>query len=404
MRPRFRDRVIVGALFAVVALSADARPIFAQSAEDKAASRPLAEEGIAAFRAGQYAVAVEKLERAQQLFPAPVPLLYLARAQIALGKLVEAAETLRSLERMDVGKGASAAAKQAVTDGHGELAQLEPRIPSVKVVVEPADAADLELSIDGQKVSSAVVGVDRPTDPGSHVVRAQARGFAPAEATVELREGRHETVKLALRAGTGDASVAAPPAPASSPKKPAGMHDGFMARLAIGGGTFNDSFELEGLQFFGLNAVDGKATGPSVSGELTLTWGLKPGWLLGGGVFSEQVASPKITVQGKANTDISVGTLGLVGAYLDWYPDATGGLHFALAAGAARITIKDASGNTSNNAPAGGGGALCAGYEFRLGDSWAIGAHLRLLAAGLSADGLHHTVTVPSLLLSIAYD
>src|SRR5688572_3828355 len=74
-------------------------PAFAQSAADKATACTLATEGIKLFRANKFAEALDKLQRAQALYDAPVHLLYIARSQVKLDKLVDGSETYRRLIR-----------------------------------------------------------------------------------------------------------------------------------------------------------------------------------------------------------------------------------------------------------------------------------------------------------------
>jgi hypothetical protein len=45
-------------------------------------------------------------------------------------------------------------------------------------------------------VPAAALGVERPVDPGQHTIRAEAEGFAPAEATLTFGEKRAEPVTL----------------------------------------------------------------------------------------------------------------------------------------------------------------------------------------------------------------
>ena len=74
-------------------------PAVAQSAADKATARQLAVQGIKVYEDGKYSEALDKLERAQTLYDAPVHLLYIARCQHKLGMLVESAETYRRMVR-----------------------------------------------------------------------------------------------------------------------------------------------------------------------------------------------------------------------------------------------------------------------------------------------------------------
>jgi len=93
---------VLGLLF----VTAAARPGVAETAADKATARELATAGIQLHQQGKHAEALDQLRRAQELFNAPVHLLYIARAQEKLGQLVEAAENLRTLSRQVLQPGA----------------------------------------------------------------------------------------------------------------------------------------------------------------------------------------------------------------------------------------------------------------------------------------------------------
>ncbi|MCC6213878.1 MAG: PEGA domain-containing protein [Polyangiaceae bacterium] len=241
-------RVSMATVTCIVAAAASAlapRPALAQSAADKAAARKLATDGIERFNERKFPEALEKLERAQALFDAPVHLLYIARCQVELGKLVEGAETYRQLARVRLPPGASQAFEDAVAAAGPELKAVEPRVPAVTVVVAPAKTEGVALRIDGAAVSAAAIGVERPINPGRHVVEASAPGHRSARAEVELRAGQKQRVELKLvpeaRAGgpapgqagatgaaKGGAGGARPTAEESGPV-------GFMLGLRLGG-------------------------------------------------------------------------------------------------------------------------------------------------------------------------
>ena len=230
-----------------VALLLGAGRASAQSAADKATAREAATQGIGLYRAGKYADALDKLKRAQALYDAPVHLLYIARCQAKLGQLVEAAENYRLLDHYALPSDAPAAWKSAVDDGSKELGEVEPRVPKLKIVTDPANVSGATLTIDGATVSSAVVGIERPTNPGKHHVAISAPSFSPAEADTTLTEGQTAEVTLHLTPGAGAAAAAVPsatpavsvPPPKAEPApKPEGRSlVGFLGGLRLGVGV-----------------------------------------------------------------------------------------------------------------------------------------------------------------------
>ncbi|MEZ4227817.1 MAG: PEGA domain-containing protein [Polyangiaceae bacterium] len=225
-------------------------PASAQSAADKATARTLATAGIEDYEAGKFAEALDKVSRAQELFDAPIHLLYIARAQEKLGRLVESAETYRKLERVKLDAGAPAAFVKAQADGQRELTALLPRLPSLRILLEPSGVDGLKLELDGVQLSSAVIGVDRPSNPGERVIRVTAPGYATVERTVELVERQKLDVSIELER---DGSPLAPPdgptssepgaakqpateqAPGSKPSAAQPADRGFYVGLHLGG-------------------------------------------------------------------------------------------------------------------------------------------------------------------------
>ncbi len=227
------------ALIALGAMLLTAGPAWSQTAADKATAREAATEGIGLYRAGKYADAIDRLRRAQALYDAPVHLLYIARAEDKLGQLVEAAENYRLLDRYALPPGAPEAWTAAVEDGRKELALLEPRVPKLRILAEPASPKDATLKIDETAVSAAVIGIARPVNPGKHHISLVASGFAPAEADVEVAESQSKDVALRLAASPGAAATPAAPSakqPATAPSPEHRSLVGFMGGLRLGAG------------------------------------------------------------------------------------------------------------------------------------------------------------------------
>lgn len=230
----------------VLAIALAAAPIasaLAGPAEDKATARELAQEGIAAAQGGDCSTAIDRLERAEALFHAPPHLQYLARCYAKLGRLVDAAETYRKLTLETLPPNAPPAFKEAVAEAEVELPKIEPRLG--RLTVTPAQAyPELAVDVDGKTWPSAAFGVPRVIDPGSHVVKATAKGHQPKEQTVEVAEGAAESVTITLSpAATATATAsAAPTTPGVEPSGPPWRTVGLVtagvgAAIAIAGGV-----------------------------------------------------------------------------------------------------------------------------------------------------------------------
>jgi hypothetical protein len=225
---------------ALLAVLLSAAPAAAQTESQRATARTLATEGQEALDAKDYAKAADRFTRAEAIIHgAPTLLLGLARAQVGLGKLVVAREVYARIVRDGVPRAAPGAFQQAVRDAKKELDALVPRIPGVIVQIKGTTAA--RVTIDGNSLPPGAVGTSQPVDPGTHVVRAEADGLAPAEATVTVAERRTETVTLDLAppARGGQKVADAPKSAGPSPVRTAGfvtLGVG-LAGLAVGIGT-----------------------------------------------------------------------------------------------------------------------------------------------------------------------
>ena len=177
-----------------------AAPAGAQTREQKAGARAAADAGGDAFDAGKYAEAADLFERAERLMHAPPHLLYAARAHVKLGHLVEARELYLTLTRENLPGSAPRVFRDAQQMGEKELADVEPRIPYVSVVVQGgAGATSVRVTRNGEPVPAELLGVPTPVNPGDYSYQALADGMESTATTVKLREGVRETVLLTLR-------------------------------------------------------------------------------------------------------------------------------------------------------------------------------------------------------------
>ena len=168
---------------------------FAQTDLERATARDAANSGRAAFEAGQFEKAIDQFTRAEQLVHAPPHLLYLARAQAKLGKLVAAHETYLKITRETLKPNAPKAFSDAQGFAETELQAVDARLPYVTVTLQGAPAEGVSIDMDGTLLPSAMIGIPLPTDPGQHVFKAT--GSAVSEpVTLRIAEAAKQTVVL----------------------------------------------------------------------------------------------------------------------------------------------------------------------------------------------------------------
>ena len=180
----------------------------AQTDLERATAREAADAGRTAFEAGHYEQAVDSFTRAEQLVHAPPHLLFLARSQAKLGRLVAAHENYLKIIHETLPAKAPKAFLDAQSSADQELEKVDARLPSVTIAVQGTPTTGVGVQMDGAELSAAMIGIPLPVDPGQHVFKASATGAESAPVTLTLAEGAKETVMLTLRP-TASAPVAA---------------------------------------------------------------------------------------------------------------------------------------------------------------------------------------------------
>lgn len=165
---------------------------------EKAGARAAAERGGLAYQDGRYADAVDYFTRAEEIVHATPHLLYIARANAKLGRLIAAREAYLKITQEEISSKGPKIFGETKAQAEAELAELEPRIPYVSVAVEGAPADEVEVLRDGVVLPSVLVGIPQPVDPGQHTFVAKSKHRKSVEQTVSVREGAQETVVLKL--------------------------------------------------------------------------------------------------------------------------------------------------------------------------------------------------------------
>lgn len=240
----------LGCLLGLVTLLAGG-PAAAQTDTERAGARAAASEGLKAFKAGDYSKAVDLFTRAESLVHAPPHLLYIARGQEKLGKLVKAREAYMKITREKLDANAPDAFKDAVEKAKAELAALEPRVPALTINVSGEGAGDAVVTMDGNPVPKALVGVPYPVDPGEHQLQATGKGVQSAVATVNLSEGAKESVALELVSAPGVMPPGAAPddAPGGNTPAPGGGSD--TSGASTSGSATMDTGGMSGMRIGG---------------------------------------------------------------------------------------------------------------------------------------------------------
>jgi hypothetical protein len=181
----------------MAALCLAPRPASAQTPEDRETARRLFEQGRTRRDSGDAAGALESFRAADALMNVPTTKLAVARAYLALGKLVEARDAALAVAQIPAATSeptpftdARAAAAQMATDIAG-------RIPSVTIAID-GDAPE-SLRIDGAVVPRDAWSAPRRVNAGKHVVVAKLRSRGGSrEVTQEIVVAEAENASVSL--------------------------------------------------------------------------------------------------------------------------------------------------------------------------------------------------------------
>ncbi|HWZ92030.1 MAG TPA: hypothetical protein VNW92_24365, partial [Polyangiaceae bacterium] len=210
-RMRFSLRTVVVAAGLVLCAPA----AHAEDAETRTAARDLATQGAEAYDAGQYAQANDFFSRAYELVHAPSIALMRARSLAKLGQLLEAIDIYEQTARVKLAAGAPEAYVAAVDTARTEVESVRLRVPRLKLSLTHVQAGESpEVTIDDKPTPPALLGVDRPMNPGAHHVAVLVSRQIRSTRELELEEGKSYEVEL--DAASVSESGAAEQAPAST--------------------------------------------------------------------------------------------------------------------------------------------------------------------------------------------
>jgi len=175
-------------------------PVLAQDAEIRTAARDLATQGAQAFEAGDYAGASDFFRRAHELVPAPSIALLRARCLAKLGQLLEAIDIYEQTSRFKLPEDAPEAYLQAVETARSEMEDVRHRLPRLKLtLIGVVSGEPAQVSMDGKPTPEALLGVERPINPGQHRLQARVAGQLRASRELSIEEGQSYQIELDVR-------------------------------------------------------------------------------------------------------------------------------------------------------------------------------------------------------------
>lgn len=170
----------------------------APSAPERETARSQMAEGDRLLAAGDVRAAMARYASAHAIMHVPTTGLALASALAKLGLLVEARATAIEVLNLPVAPGDPTVFAAAKTSAANLAEQLEPRVPSVRAAVAPADAA-YTLTIDAVTLPNDARAAPYRCNPGKHTLRVDAPGYAPRTLPFELSEGQLFAPSLTLQ-------------------------------------------------------------------------------------------------------------------------------------------------------------------------------------------------------------
>ncbi len=169
------------------------------SAQETAAARALAVDGLKLAKAGQCREAVDKLERAEKIRHSAMVLAKLGECYVSTGKLVQGTEALRKMLREPLPPDASAALTQAYEHAPALIQEAKASIAGITITLAGGDSGKVTLTVDGTEVPATVLGVELPVDPGEHVVEVTGAAYLKSTNRAKLAAGEKQAIQIELK-------------------------------------------------------------------------------------------------------------------------------------------------------------------------------------------------------------
>jgi len=181
--------------------------IAAPTAAELKEARAQFQAGLALEAAGDYKNALVKFNEVAAVRQTPQVMFHIALCLEHLGRWTEAL----GMYRMTIDRAREDSAQDVLENADQARQKLEARMPRLKII-RGKGAAGAAVDLDGVRIGAASFGAEMPADPGGHRVVATLDGKEVFAQTVVLKEGRVETVSVAV-----ETAEAPPPPPPSDP-------------------------------------------------------------------------------------------------------------------------------------------------------------------------------------------
>lgn len=212
------------------------------------------------------------------------------------------------------------------------------------------------------------------------VVLALVGVVAPARAQEEpaAQVGPNAPAADAPRAKPAPArriSLFAPP-PGPPVQRHYHVHDGFYLRMSFGAALLGASVDQDDA-----NLADFGAGGSALAVDVLVGGSPSPGFAVGGALLLQRGSSGDVDIDGQnVNATTQLG-LGLLGGFVDGFPDPDGGFHLGGALGLAGVRVDIGEGRAGEHNGVGLGGAAWFGWAAWVAPEWSMGADLRFAGA-----------------------
>jgi hypothetical protein len=174
------------------------------------------------------------------------------------------------------------------------------------------------------------------------------------------------------------------------------VHDGFYLRGAMGLGAYGADFSDDSAP-----GLDLEAHGGSLALDLMIGGSPSRGVAIGGALLSDTAFNAQYELSdAEGTTSISTG---LIGGFIDGFPDPKGGFHLGGAFGFSSLIADELGPGDEALETAGLGGAFWLGYDFWVGDEWSMGPLLRVMATGNRDRGDETDYTAVSRSISLSF-